>query len=348
VQRPGIAALSFLAAVVVVAAAGSPPAGAAPPSNPFQRVDRAMSARVRGLGGGEVLVVRDRATLHERGFDGFGPTTKFPVASASKWLTAATLLTLVDAGRIGLDDRAARFLPTFGGDKSSITIRSLLSHTSGLTDAACVDDPSTTLRACVDQIAASAPSAPPRTTFHYSSVGYEVTARIIEVVTGQSFERAFEQRVGRPVGMTSTRFDLLGSKHPEPAAGATSTVADWRRYLDMILHLGVARGRPVLTPAAVAEIERDQVAGLDTLGDPAVQVTRIPTYGLGVWRDVPDATDAALIVSGNGGLGFYPWVDRAHDTFGLVAVDDERGNDVAVPASQRVARLEWSTAATLP
>ncbi len=116
------------AAAAVIA--GALPAGAATRPDPFRGVDRATSARVRGQGGGAVLVVRDRTTLHERGFDGFSPTTKFPIASASKWLTTATLLTLVDAGRVRIDDPVARFLPAFGGDKAAITVRSLLSHTS--------------------------------------------------------------------------------------------------------------------------------------------------------------------------------------------------------------------------
>jgi CubicO group peptidase (beta-lactamase class C family) len=351
VPRAGIVGGLLGLTLAVGMVAGAVPMSAATPPDPFRAVDHAMSARVKGQGGGAVLVVRDRTVLHERGFDGFSRTKRFPIASASKWLTTATLLTLVDAGQVGLDDPVARFLPAFAADKATITIRSLLSHTSGLTDPSCIDDPTTTIARCVAEIASLPPSAPPRTFFHYSSVGYEVTARIIEVVTGETFEHAFEDRIGRPLGMASTRFDRVGTvttKNPDPASAAVSTVADWARYLDMVLHLGRAGPRQILSLASVAEIERDQVAGLDTRADAAVQITRIPTYGLGVWRDVPDATDNAVVVSGNGGLGFYPWVDRSHGTFGLVAVDDERGSEVAVPASQRVARLEWTTAASAP
>jgi hypothetical protein len=103
----------------------------------------------------------------------------------------------------------------------------------------------------------------------------------------------------------------------------------------------------VLAPSSVQDIEADQVAGLDTRADAAVQITNIPTYGLGVWRDVPGPMDSTVVASGNGALGFYPWVDRDHTNFGIVAVDDERGPDVAVPASQRIARLAWTLAAAL-
>jgi len=85
---------------------------------------------------------------------------------------------------------------------------------------------------------------------------------------------------------------------------------------------------------------------VDTRGDGAVQITGIPTYGLGVWRDEVAADDSIEVVSGSGALGFYPWIDRVHRTYGIVAVDDElHGADHAVPASQRIARMLWQAAA---
>ena len=123
---------------------------------------------------------------------------------------------------------------------------------------------------------------------------------------------------------------------------------DYARFLDMMLHLGVAGTQRLLSPGSVLEIERDQVQGLDTHADAAVEITRIPTYGLGVWRDVTGPMDTSVVVSGSGALGFYPWIDRAHGNFGVVAVDDERGSDLAVPASAKVAKLAWTTAAASP
>lgn len=315
----------------------------------FAAVDSAMRARLRGQHGGAVLIVHDRTTVHWRTFQGLRGTTRLPVASAGKWLTTATLMTLVDQGRVGLDDPVARYLPSFRDEHATITVRSLLSHTSGLPDLNCEGDPTTTLEACAESAAQLTSDAAPGRVFHYSGVGYEIVAHIIEVVTGEPFERAFQDRIARPVGMQRTHFDEIdgqATQNPNPAASAISTLDDYARFLDMILHLGVSGSHQVLSPGAVLEIERDQVQGLDTRSDAAVQVTRIPTYGLGVWRDVTGPMDTSIIVSGNGALGFYPWIDRAHDNFGIVAVDDERGSDVAVPASQRVAKLAWTTAAT--
>jgi hypothetical protein len=106
-----------------------------------------------------------------------------------------------------------------------------------------------------------------------------------------------------------------------------------------------ASGR-VLTESSVAEIERDQVRGIDTHRDAAVQITGIPTYGLGVWRDVTNHTDDIEVVSGSGAYGFYPWIDRRHGNYGIVGVADlVNGAEHAVPASQRQARVAWRAAA---
>ncbi len=80
----------------------------------------------------------------------------------------------------------------------------------------------------------------------------------------------------------------------------------------------------------------DQVAAYDTSHDFSVGITKIPRYGLGCWPDVQDPTGTTTVVSGNGGKGFYPWVDFATQTWGIVGVQDERGAEVAVPASQAV------------
>ena len=81
---------------------------------------------------------------------------------------------------------------------------------------------------------------------------------------------------------------------------------------------------------------RNQVARYDTTHDYSVGITGIPRYGLGCWPDVVGADGATEVVSGNGGKGFYPWIDLRSRTWGVVGVQDDRGADVAVPASQVV------------
>ena len=100
------------------------------------------------LPGGVLLVAGDGRLLHRFAVGGIGTRTVMPIASASKWLTSATLMTFVDQGMLSLDDPVAKYLPSFSGEKATITVRELLSHTSGLPSAPCEGDPSTTLRDC--------------------------------------------------------------------------------------------------------------------------------------------------------------------------------------------------------
>jgi serine-type D-Ala-D-Ala carboxypeptidase/endopeptidase len=350
-ERRGCVVVGVLVATLLAAgpiAAG--PAGAA--SGPFAGADAAMRARVRDdhLAGGVLLAARGDTVLHEKSFGTVNAHTLIPIASASKWLTSATLMTFVDEGRLVLDDPVARYLSGFTGAKHAITVRELLSHRSGLPYPACEGDPSTTMAACVRSIARGGdPTSTPGSEFHYSGVGFVVAGRIIEKLSGTSFERAFEARIAHPLGMTQTRFDgstRPRNRNPAPAASARSTADDYARFLRMLAHDGTVDGRRVLRGSSVAEIERDQVAGLDTTGDGAVQITGIPTYGLGVWRDVVGPDDEIRVVSGSGALGFYPWIDRVHGTYGVVAVADaSHGAEHAVPASQHIARLLWREAA---
>jgi CubicO group peptidase (beta-lactamase class C family) len=337
------------AALVALVMAGAPTVHAA---TAFAAADATLRTRVAddGLPGGVLLVTRGDKVVHRFAVGRMGERTVFPIASASKWLTSATLMTFVDEGRVQLDDPVSEYLPAFDGAKAGITVRELLSHRTGLPSATCEGDPSSTLARCVRSIAAgSDPAVPPGTEFHYSGVGFVIAGRLIEHLSGTSFEQAFEARIARPLGMTHTRFDGMARPHtrnPAPAASARSNVRDYTQFLRMLAHDGAVDGHVVLQPASVAEIERDQVAGIDTSDDGAVQITRIPTYGLGVWRDVVGPDDAIEVVSGSGALGFYPWIDRVHGTYGIVAVDDERnGAEHAVPASQRVARMLWEAAA---
>jgi CubicO group peptidase (beta-lactamase class C family) len=339
--------LAVAVVLALVTAAGTAQAGGS-----YGATDAAMRARVRGddLSGGVLLVARDGEVLHRLAVGSTTARTVIPIASASKWLTSATLMTFVDEGKLSLDDPVRKHLPAFDGKKSGITVRELLSHTTGLPPADCEGDPSTTLRACAASIAAGGdPTSIPGKEFHYSGVGFVVAGQLVERLAGTSFEHAFEDRIATPLGMTHTRFDGTRrphSRNPAPAASATSTVDDYARFLRMLAAGGAVDGKRLLSTASVAEIEKDQVRGLDTRGDGAVQITGIPTYGLGVWRDEVAADDTIQVVSGSGALGFYPWIDRVHGNYGIVAVDDElHGAEHAVPASQRIARMLWQAAA---
>ena len=303
----------------------------------FAATDAAMASRIAsaGLSGGFVRVVRGGQIVHERQIGSVSGSSVLSVASSTKWLTAATLMSLVDSGLVGLDDPVATWLPEFASTGPAVTVRQLLTHTSGVRDNACQGNGSA-LASCVRSIAGSAREFPPGERFSYGNSDFLVIGRIVEAAGGADFATVVEQRLTGPLAMTATTWPGAPTA-ANPAFGVRVSVDDYGNFLDMVLHRGVFEGRRILSEAAVAELTGDQIRGYDTAGDFAVGITKIPRYALGAWPDVVDAFGETVVVSGNGGMGFYPWVDYATDSYGIIGVQDERGARVAVPASQVVA-----------
>lgn len=282
-------------------------------------------------------MVRDGDVVADVAVGGVTRSTPLSVASSAKWLTAATLLTFVDEGRLSLDDPVARWLPELEPWTPPVTVRMLLDHTSGIRDQPCLWSTGASMADCVRRLAAGPREFAPGTAFSYGNASYHVAGRLLEVLGGDDFAAVVEQRLTGPLGMRSTTWPGAGA-NPSPAAGLRTTVDDYSRYLALLLAGGTtADGRRLLSEASVAELLRDQVAAYDTSRDYSVGITGIPRYALGAWPDVVAADGSSVVVSGNGGKGFYPWVDLEHRAYGIVGIQDDRGAELAVPASQRVA-----------
>jgi CubicO group peptidase (beta-lactamase class C family) len=288
-----------------------------------------------GLARGMIkIVAADGAVIHEHTIGDASARTPISIASSTKWLTAATLMTFVDRGAISLDDDISRWLPEFAGSTPPITVRQLLDHTSGVHDNPCQDD-GTPLAACVRTLASSPREFPAGSRFSYGNSPFLVVGRLIEVLGGADFATVVHQQLTGPLGMDDTTWPGAPSS-ANPAFGAQITVDDYGRFLDMILHDGTGNGTRVLSADAVAQMISNQVSAYDTSGDYSVGITKIPRYGLGCWPDVQEPSGRTSVVSGNGGMGFYPWVDFTTRTWGIVGVQDARGAQYAVPASQEV------------
>lgn len=335
---------------VPLSATAAAPSTAIPPA--WADVDARLGERVAtaGLHGGALIVVRGDEVLHEVSVGGVNHATALPVASAAKWLTAATLLSLVDDGTISLDEPIERWLPGF---HPLMTLRHLLSHTAGIPEDDCLWNQAGSLAACVERLATRPLRFVPGIAFAYGNSSYHVAGRLAEVATGQSFTTLFAARIAGPLDLAHTSFG--GGRNPSPAAGAVTSADDYLRFMRMVRAGGTVEAakpggspRRILSPEAIVELRRDQTAGHDTSHDYAVGITRIPTYGLGLWRDKVDAGGRAVIISGNGGRGFYPWIDDETGTLGVLAVDDTRGAELAVPASRAVVDLAVAAVASIP
>lgn len=303
----------------------------------FDGTDAALEGRLNsaGLSGGMIRIVGDDgAVIHEYAVGNVSGSTLLQIASSTKWLTAAAFMTFIDRGVIRLDDDISRWLPEFAGSDPPITARQLLDHTSGVRDNPCQED-GTSLEQCVRTLASSPREFPAGTRFSYGNSPFLVVGRLVEVLGGADFATVVRERLTGPLGMDGPTWPDAPTA-PNPAFGAQVTVDDYGKLLDMILHDGMANGSRVLSSDAVQEIITNQVDAYDTSGDYSVGITQIPRYGLGCWPDVQDQSGKTVVVSGNGGKGFYPWVDVTTNTWGIVGVQDERGAQLAVPASQAV------------
>jgi len=242
-------------------------------------------------------------------------------------------MTLVDDGTLSLDAPLSTYLPD-APDRTvaTVTLRQLLSFTSGLTADArvpCFGDPDWTLVDCARQILAMGVVHPPGEVFRYGGQHMHVAGALAEVVTGVPFAELFRQRVAEPLGMTRTRFVQMSDParqpvtHPMPAGGAVSTLGDYGRFLEMIVHDGVAPdGTRVLSHAALVEMQADQIAGARYGSAASFRVAVESPYGLGEWIDWADAGGEALVLSSDGKFGFRPWVDKANDLFGVYLIED--------------------------
>ena len=304
----------------------------------FDQTNALMTERVNsaGLSGGMVRIGRaDGSVIYEKSIGAVRGSTPLSVASSTKWLTAATFMTFVDQGVIGLDDNIAKWLPEFSNDAPSVTPRQLLSHTSGVRDNKCQAG-GMSLSACVKAIASSARQFPAGSKFSYGNSDFLVIGRLVEILGGADFATIVNQRITGPLQMNATTWPGAPSM-ANAAFGVRVTIDDYGKFLQMVLNRGETSGTRVLSGQAVDALISNQVSAYDTTNDFAVGITKIPRYGLGGWPDVVNEFGGTVVASGNGAMGFYPWVDYATNTWGIIGVQDSRGAQVAVPASQKVA-----------
>jgi CubicO group peptidase (beta-lactamase class C family) len=234
----------------------------------------------------------------------------FWIASQSKPITATLLMMLVDDGKVSLDDPVEKYLPEFKGQKligpkgaekelrapkHPITVREILSHTSGLPFSTSKESP-TLDRLTLAEGAKSYAETPlqfePGTAYRYSNAGINTAGRIIEVVSGMAFEDFLAKRLTVPLGMKDTTFwpndqqlgrlaksyrptkdksdleeMLIGQlkyplsdrkRQPMPAGGLFATAGDVARFCQMVLNRGTLDGKRYLSEAAVKEMTSRQ------------------------------------------------------------------------------------------
>jgi len=291
----------------------------------------------------------------------------FWIASMSKPVTAVCAAMLVDDGKLKWDDPVEKYIPEFkglqraGGATPSrpITLRDLLTHTSGLGEYATTQ-PHWTLEQYARQIASQPARFQPGTKWQYSTAGLDCVGRVVEVASGMPFDQFMQKRLLDPLGMKDTSFWLTPEtekryahtyildaktnkltetpiaylygtlptdkqRPPLGGAGLFSTAQDMAHFYQMALGGGTYNGKQILKPETLAEMTKNQIGTL--MARPGMP------WGCGfcVITD-PAAFDANKPVSANtfghgGAFGTSSWADPARNIIYIQMLErDKFGN----------------------
>jgi len=327
----------------------------------FGKLDSYISRQMQQVGvpGVTVAVVRVGQASDLKAYGSAGPgvaasvQAPFDLASVTKSFTALAVMQLVEQDKIDLDKPVRTYLPWFSvADETvatRITVRHLLTHTSGLSTLSgrkqllSRDVGPAALEAAVRELAGERPTAKPGERFQYSNANYAAAAVVVAAVSGIPFDRYVEDRIFAPLGMrNSFTSEVAAASHglatghrqwfgyPVAAPGLPYTHADLgagglfasaedlARYLTALLNGGELDGKRILSADGVEELFR-----------PAVEIRPDLHYALG-W----------FVRKRHGKRIVYHGGDNPHFHADLVLAPDE-GVGVAVlmnansPASAR-------------
>jgi CubicO group peptidase (beta-lactamase class C family) len=264
----------------------------------------------------------------------------FRIMSMTKPITATAVMILAEEGKLSIDDPVEKYIPAFahanlkdGAPVRGLTIRHLLTHTSGLGGEQLCEK---TLEATAEMLATRPFDFQPGERWQYGP-SVNVCGRIVEVVSGQPFEDFLAERIIQPLGMKDTTFyptpeqcrrvavsyvqgsggklapatglaiDKPGVTAPSPSGGLYSTAEDMFRFYQMILNGGESDGHRIVSPESVRAMTTVQTGDFETGFTPG------NGWGLG-WCIVREPQGVTGMLSpgtfGHGGwLGTQGWVD---------------------------------------
>jgi len=308
------------------------PPPAAPPAapDPFADVDRAAGAAfaAQGLVGMGVAVYDAQGVKRfEKMYGTFAPDQRVAIASSSKMVAGLTLLRLVEQGFLTLDSTTGTVLG-WSGPQSGITLRQLLSFTSGLPrEAPCTLLANITLAECVESISQMSPVAAPGTRFDYGSTHLHVAARMAEVVTGQSWANIFDAQLKNPLGLgadmvfyTAPR-QAQGTSNPLIAGGLRATMNEYARILQLEFNRGVYQGNRLISDALFTTQGSEPFPNAEIGLSPFESIGLDYHYGLASWLECAPPAVNCGVVSSPGAFGYTPWVDRAGGYYAIIAME---------------------------
>src|SRR5258706_616547 len=313
----------LLLALTLIVSTNSTPA-APPDAPPSPEVTSALQPYLDQYKlAGYIAIIADRTgKVHYQNLAGYAdveakkPISQenvFWIASMSKMFVGASIMMLVDEGKVSLDDPVTRFIPQLSKwmvaeEKDGahvllkpllhpVTIRQILSHTSGLTGLAELQQitgaDGTPLKARAISSVTGPMQWQPGDKYHYGNQGMNIAARIVEIVNQMPYEEFVQKRFFDPLGMTETPFwpseaqvaRLAGTyglnkektgyvhggigfltkplsdrvhRYPEAGGGLFSTTHDIFRYGLLLANDGELNGKRYLSHAAMEELQKEQ------------------------------------------------------------------------------------------
>ncbi len=313
---------------------------------------------------GAVTMVVDKTSVVHLETTGFAdaaakramtPDTLFWIASMTKPVTGVAVLMLQDEGKLKVSDPVARFLPEFAalktpsGKPANLTLAQILTHTSGLGEAGGpAAQQAKTLADLVPIWLAAPMQYEPGERWRYTQSGINAAARIVEVVSGMTFDVFLQQRLFDPLGMKSTTFYPndeqrarlataygtsketraleavppradFGTRNrpPQGNGGLFSTARDYGRFAQMLLNGGTFDGKRYLSAAAMTLLTTSQTGALPTgFLQADTHGNRGANYAWGIGTCIlltPHEGVAAMLSPGTyghgGAWGTQAWID---------------------------------------
>jgi len=281
--------------------------------------------------------------------------TLFWIASMTKPITGTAVMMLQDEGKLNVNDLVAKYLPEFAdlktpsGKPANLTIKQIMTHTSGLGEASGPEAVKAKTLADLVPIWLAAPMQyEPGEKWRYTQSGINAAARIVEVVSGMSFDVFLQKRLFDPLGMKSTTFYPtdeqrarlvtaysktkdsgqlepvppradFGTRNrpPQGNGGLFSTGPDYARFCQMLLNGGTLNGHRYLSSEAMKFLSTPQTGSLPTgFFQNETSGNHGTNYGWGIGTCIlraPHDGVAAMLLPGTfghgGAWGTQAWVD---------------------------------------
>ena len=270
---------------------------------------------------GAVMLVGRNGVERTRVMSGdFDANTVVSVASASKWVSSAVLMRLVEQGVLSLDAPLKRYIPELTGHWADTTLRQLLSHSSGASWGHAIENPpSMSYGEHVEQLIQIPVKNEPGVVFAYGGISMQIAGYAAEQASGKRWSQLFDELVATPSEMEQSVYGhpfwhSPGTEihSPNLAGGLYASGQDYFNFLTTLFPDETGRG--LLAKGTIDQMESDLTSSL-------VQIVPGPRpdwfYGLGLWCEAPLA-GRCMQVNSAGAFGTFPWVDRETGTYGVL------------------------------